>query len=175
MKHATLLYSCMGLMGAAAIAGFVDFSHASRSGKLKDLYHDKINGTGITLISTKTVDFDDYSRGPIEEYQPPKEMKEELVFNTSHSKKKTKPEKKIISEVVAEANIEATPHAEIKIETVEVTPVVETLAEVPKVEEMKVEPVLEDTLIVEEKKELSFRSFSRAPLKYSAKKKSRKN
>lgn len=63
MKHTTILYTCMGLMGAAAVTGFAEYQSASRKGELKNLYSDNTTGSGA---KTNTIDLDDYSRAPIE-------------------------------------------------------------------------------------------------------------
>jgi hypothetical protein len=169
MKHAAVLYTCVGLMGAAALAGFIDYSDASRSGVMSSLYQEETQSTGSTLVSKKPVDLDDYSRGPIEEYTAPEEI---VAVNADDPKKKRKSKKLIPPPpppapdappvpVIKEGNIPPPPPPEPEVPPVPVTepaPPVEPVIETPAI------PVVE-TVPPAEVKEVSFKSFSRAPLK----------
>src|SRR5688500_18659036 len=85
MKHATVLYTCVGLMGAAALTRFIDYSYASKSGLLNSLYTEEPAFAGSTLIEKKTVELEDYSRKAIAEYETPTE---EMAVNDDDPKKK---------------------------------------------------------------------------------------
>jgi hypothetical protein len=154
MKHAAILYTCIGLMGAAAVAGFADYNDASKAGLLKNLYAEETATTGSTFIAQKNIEIADYSRAAIEE----KFTNEELASNAAM--KKPKRIKKVAPPPppppVTDTSFPAPP------------PPPEPPA--PAANEVPPAPAVETTLEtpvapeVEANKELSFKIFSRAPL-----------
>lgn len=167
MKHAAVLYTCIGLMGAAAVTGFADYTHASRAGLLKDLYSEE-KATGSSFIPVKTVDINDYSRGPIEEVQVA-EQQEEMALKAQP--KKPKKVKKIVPPPPPPPDAPAPPPPPGKPGTPPPPPpktvAAVTTSEVPPappateaVETPPAPPAPEVT----EVKTVSLKSFSRAPL-----------
>ncbi len=170
MKHATILYTCIGLMGVAAIAGFADYSHASKAGLLKDLYAEE-KTTGITLLAEKEIEFDDYSRAAFDYEQ----ALDTIVISDEQLKKKQKKSKSIppppvpeappAPEVVMVKNVIQAPLAPEVPAIVEI-PAVAPEPAIPMKAEMVVVPiVVSDSVEVVEMKEISIKSFSRGPLK----------
>lgn len=175
MKHAAVLYTCVGLMGAAALAGFIDYSDASKSGIMASLYQEESQTTGSTLLQKKPVDLDDYSRGPIDErFDPPKE--EESALNNDEPKRKKKRSVKLLLPPPPPPVPEAPSAPEMKEGDTPPppSPLKEEVPPVPVIENMppakvsKATPpviVVEAPPAVEEKAAIGFESFSRAPLK----------
>jgi len=168
MKHAAVLYTCIGLMGAAAVTGFVDYTQASNAGILADLYQDEKPTTGSTLMLDKDISIEDYSRGPLEE---------EVVLAEDFSND----EKKLVEKPKPIKRVRSAPPPPPKLNVNE-EPVVDTdvpvaaspadmekdVAEMPT---MPPAPAIEAKIEappvpVEEVKEVTFspRIFSRAPL-----------
>src|SRR5687768_8293500 len=65
MKHAAVVYTCIGLMGTAVVAGIADYSYATNKGMLRGLYEDEVPVT--TIVTSKDIKAEDFSRGPISE------------------------------------------------------------------------------------------------------------
>jgi hypothetical protein len=165
MKHAAVLYTCIGLMGTAALAGFIDYSDASRSGVMSSLYKEETSSTGSTFISGKTVDIDDYSRGPLEEVSV---IKDEPVATADDPKKK-KRSKKLIPPPPPPAP-DAPPPPAIKEGTTPPPPPKAELPPVPVTEPVPPVDAVNEIPVVQpvppaEIKEVRWESFSRAPLK----------
>lgn len=171
MKHATILYTCIGLMGVAAIAGFADYSHASKAGLLKDLYAEE-KATGITFLAEKEIEFDDYSRAAFDYEQPADTIvATEETLNKKQKKSKTIPPPPPVPEappapgiVMVKNVIQAPPAPEVPA-IVEI-PAVAPEPAIPMKAEMVVVPiVVSDSVEVVAVKEISIKSFSRGPLK----------
>jgi hypothetical protein len=168
MKHAAILYTCVGLMGTAAVTGFVDYSHASKAGLLKDLYSENKSNPVKDLNTNKEVELSDYSRGPIEE-QEVALLGQQDEISLVDPPGKPKRLKKIEVPTVPDAPLPPTPSIEEK----EIAPPPPSPAELPTIVQAPV-AVPSDTAIeapavpavpeVEAPKEISFKSFSRAPL-----------
>jgi hypothetical protein len=164
MKHAAVLYTCIGLMGAAAVTGFVDYTRTSKSGLLKNLYSEETASTGSTLIADKEIDMEDYSRGAIEgEFQEPFQQNETAL--KAHPKKPKKFKKVVPPSPPPPLNKkEVAPPPPPKTEIIEVTAETPVAPEAPAIEEKIEVPPAPPTPEVTEVKEVSFKSFSRAPL-----------
>jgi hypothetical protein len=171
MKHAAIMYTCIGLMGAAAVTGFVDYTHASKAGLLNDLYSEERAGTGSTLLD-KEIKIDDYSRGPLEEYTPEQEQQSEIALN-AQPKKLRKSKKIIAPPPVPDAPVPPAPPQLIEKNitpplTIEMPGMITeapVVSEIPAIEEKAETPVPPVPEVVEAK-EVSFKIFSRAPLNY---------
>lgn len=165
MKHAAVLYTCVGLMGAAALAGFIDYSDAKSSGIMSRLYQEETASSGSTLVPKKDIELEDYSRGPIDErFEPP--LVEELAMSDDNPKTKKRTKKFIPpppppapeappAPEVKEGDIPSPPPPKAEAPSVPVT------EPVPAVEMVKEVPPTPAT----ETKEVTYKSFSRAPLK----------
>jgi hypothetical protein len=166
MKHAAVLYTCIGLMGTAALAGFIDYSDASRSGVMNTLYKEETASTGSTLMPGKTIGIDDYSRGPLEEVSV---IKEEPVATADDPKKKKRSKKFIQPPPPPVPDAPPPPPPLIKDGDIQPPP----KAELPPVyvtEPVAPVDVVNETPVVQpvppaEVKEVRWESFSRAPLK----------
>lgn len=165
MKHAALTYTCIGLMGAAALTGFIDYSKASRSGLMDNLYKEETPAVGFV---SKDITLEDYSRGPIEEYAP----MEEIISVKANDPKKKKKGKKFIPPPppapdappppdIKEGDIQPPPPPKQETPTI---PAIQPAPPAEAVKEIPAVPVIEPAPVVEVK-EVSFESFSRAPLK----------
>ncbi len=147
MKHATLMYTCMGLMATSAIIGSIDYATASKAGTLKNLYKEEV--IAVDLFNKK-IELEDYSRGPLEydknvnsaietdtSIQPPKVIKKDIPPPPP-------PKKKVSAvpgtEAVNEANSVSAEAKEVK------------------------EKVIEEAPVTEIKQERLLERFSRAPL-----------
>lgn len=171
MKHAAVLYTCIGLMGAAAITGFVDYTQASNAGTLASLYKEERLTTGSTLMAEKEINIEDYSRAALEEPKLAVEEQEVITADNPKPKKKKKnlpppppppkPKKGVaVEEVyVVEAPVAPPAEAEVVIAEVPATPPAEPVAEV-KPETPPAPVVVEET----KPRKISAKFFSRAPL-----------
>jgi hypothetical protein len=171
MKHATILYTCIGLMGAAAIAGFADYSSATKAGLLKGLYAEE-KATSVNMLPEKEIELEDYSRAAFDY--------EQSIDTTVVPGEKVKKKHKKYKDIPPPPPVPETPPAP---ETVKVKNVLEAppAPEVPGIIEIPViapEPaipsktekviapiVISDTVELVEMKEVSMKSFSRGPLK----------
>jgi len=164
------MYTCIGLMGAAAVVGSIDFATASRSGKLKNLYKDEV--PAVNMVN-KEINVDDYSRGAID-YEENRMVAADTSEPVVAAKRPVSPGKaKIkksspapVAEIVQTEVVPAVEVSTVSVKQVEEVPValqpVVTEA-VPVVEEKKVEAVAAPPEI--RKEETIFERFSRAPLK----------
>lgn len=169
MKHAAVLYTCIGLMGAAAITGFVDYTQASNAGTLSNLYKEELPTTGSTLIAEKEIDLEDYSRAALEE-QMANDQQEETIAEKPKPKKpkKTVPppppppkqKKTVTVEVVEDVPVAPPAEPEVIVEKVAPTP---SEPPAPVVEVKAEEPPTPATEEVKSTR-ITPRIFSRAPL-----------
>ena len=144
-------------MGTAVVAGVADYSYASKNGMLRGLYEEEVPATNI--LASRDVTVEDYSRGPIgEEYK----SAQAVVVQDDQPKKKAR--KKIKAPVppppppvIAETDIPPPPPPVESDKTIVPPP---PPPAPPVVAEAPPAPVE----VAE--KEVSFESFSRAPLKY---------
>ncbi len=142
------LYVCSGLMAAAAIAGATDYQKAQKSGKLNTLYQEeKAVDDPLVLGTKKEIEFEDYSRGPIDEVIVEEET--QTIKKSAVSKKaKSAVEPDVLTKVINES-----------------TPI-EILQKSESIEEPQ-----EETALVADKKEkkevrkkINLESFSRGPI-----------
>jgi hypothetical protein len=168
MKHAAVLYTCIGLMGTAAVTGFVDYTRASKSGLLENLYSEETASMGSTLIADKEIDMEDYSRGAIEgEFQEPVRQNETALKAQPKKPKKLKrtvPPPPPPPPPLSKKDVTPPPPPPPKTEVIEVTAETPVAPGVPSIEEKVEAPPAPPTPEVTEVKEVSFKSFSRAPL-----------
>lgn len=66
MKHKAILYTCTGLMAAAAVMGFADYHYASKAGLFDELYAEDEQVTQPSASKEKQLDMEDYSRAAFE-------------------------------------------------------------------------------------------------------------
>jgi len=158
-------------MGAAAIAGFADYSHASKAGLLKGLYAEE-KATGITFLAEKEIEFDDYSRAAFDYEQ----ADDTIVVTEKELKKKQKKSKSIpppppvpeappAPEIVMVKNVTQEPPAPEVPVIIEIPAVAPEPAIPVKTEKTAAPIVISDSVEVVEMKEISIKSFSRGPLK----------
>jgi len=167
MKHTAALYTCIGLMGAAAIMGFADYRTASNKGELKDLYADETIVNPV--VASKEVNLDDYSRGPIEPDMAVNDDTEKQPKKVPQKPKRPKksvppppppppaPKKSKATGMLAAPAIPETPPA-----PAEVAISLDEAPTPPPVAETPVAPPPPPPAEVNE--EVSFKYFSRAPL-----------
>lgn len=100
----TTVYVCSSLMLGAAVFGAIDYNKASQQGKLKKLYKEEepLVTNNLIIQAKKEVDFDDYSRGPIEEKAVATSTKKKVVEASSKKVAVAKPLKEeVLTDVVA--------------------------------------------------------------------------
>jgi hypothetical protein len=164
MKHAAILYTCIGLMGAAAVTGFVDYSRAKKAGVFSDLYTEHKTDARAPFIK-KEINVDDYSRGPLEEVSVEQEQQSKVVYNPA-SRKPKKP-KPVTGpppppRVIIAPPPPTVPNKKVAPGNIEPPPVMQEDRVIDSnVTEEITAPV---TPPLPEVKEVSFKSFSRAPL-----------
>jgi hypothetical protein len=163
MKHAAVLYTCIGLMGTAAVVGFVDYRQSSKSGLLKGLYSDEKASSATTFIEKK-VDINDYSRGPIEEVTEEQALRSGSVFKAP-SRLLKKPKKPKVPPIVESPVVPTPPKLAAKEITIPVVAIPDTVrgilpgaVVVTEIETPPVEPPIPEV------REVNYKSFSRAPL-----------
>jgi hypothetical protein len=170
MKHAKILYTCVGLMGAAAITGFMDYSDASKAGLLKGLYQEETTAN-VMLLHDKEIEFDNYSRAAFEY-----EGSEKSIVLADEPKKKKRGKDHEVPPPPPPIAPEAPPVPEVKSETpAPIAPEVPVTTEIPAVAPEPPTPAKDEILEtpvtppvplqVVEIKEVSMKSFSRGPLK----------
>ena len=85
-----LLLICGALMAIASLIGTIDYSQASNSGKLKNLYKDERASSsliGVPLLAPVPIDLSSFSRAPFPGYND-SVSKNDLVLNRAYKENK---------------------------------------------------------------------------------------
>lgn len=147
MKAVTIsLYVCGGLMAAAAVLGAADYSKAQKKGTLNSLYKEEKQADPLIIQAKKEIDFEDYSRGPIEDYVEEKQtVRNKKNASRNTTKSEANPNVVTVETTADETEVKAAFSAEIK-------------------EEAKEQPEKDVKEFKQGRKKINLESFSRGPI-----------